>query len=90
MAINLIKQNKCSQYLSDLLEVCGKYIEEHASELIQDIEYLTDVSVTINLPTDTDKIAVPSIAVNMNALLIEPEILIDIQDKYTFSKKDDE
>lgn len=32
MAINLIKQNKYSQRVSDLLEECGKYIEENASE----------------------------------------------------------
>ena len=32
MAINLIKQNKYSQHVSDLLEECGKYIEENASE----------------------------------------------------------
>lgn len=32
MTINPIKQNKYSQHVSDLLEECGKYIEENASE----------------------------------------------------------
>lgn len=74
----LIKEHKYSMMVSELLREAARYISEHSSELVQDVKYLSDVRVTIEIPCATDMVAFPIIKVESTIMPLEPEKFIDI------------
>lgn len=82
----LIKEHNYSMMVSELLREAAKYISEHSSELVQDVKYLGDVKVIIEIPCATDMVAFPTIKVESTIMPLEPEKFIDINDVYMYIK----
>ena len=75
----LIKEHKIySMMVSELLREAARYISEHSSELVQDVKYLGDIKVIIEIPCATDMVAVPTVKVESTIMPLEPEKFIDI------------
>lgn len=75
----LIKENNYSMMVSELLREAARYISEHSSELVQDVKYLSDIRVIIEVPGD---IAVPTVKVESTMMALEPEKIFEIKDAY--------
>lgn len=75
----LIKEHNYSMMVSELLRGAARYISEHSSELVQDVKYLSDVRVTIEIPCD---IPVPTVKVESTMIPLEPEKIFEIKDAY--------
>lgn len=80
----LIKEHKYSMMVSELLREAARYISEHSSELVQDVKYLSDVRVTIEIPCD---IPVPTVQVESTMMPLEPEKIFEIKDAYKKAKR---
>lgn len=75
----LIKEHNYSMMVSELLREAARYISEHSSELVQDVKYLSDVRVIIEIPCD---IAVPTVKIESTMMALEPEKIFEIKDAY--------
>lgn len=75
----LIKEHNYSMMVSELLREAARYISEHSSELIQDVKYLSDVRVIIEIPCD---IVVPTVKVESTMMALEPAKIFEIKDAY--------
>ena len=75
----LIKEHNYSMMVSELLREAARYISEHSSELVQDVKYLSDVRVIIEIPCD---IPVPTVKVESTMMPLEPEKIFKINDAY--------
>lgn len=75
----LIKEHNYSMMVSELLREAARYISEHSSELVQDVKYLSDVRVIIEIPCD---IPVPTVKVESTMIPLEPEKIFEIKDAY--------
>lgn len=75
----LIKEHNYSMMVSELLREAARYISEHSSELVQDVKYLSDVRVIIEIPCD---IKVPTVQVESTMLPLKPEKIFEIRDVY--------
>lgn len=75
----LIKEYNYSMMVSELLREAAKYISEHYRELVQDVKYLGDVKVIIEIPCD---IAVPTVKVESTIMPLDPEKIFEINDAY--------
>lgn len=75
----LIKEHNYSMMVSELLREAARYISEHSSELVQDVKYLSDVRVIIEIPCD---IPVPTVKVESTMMPLEPEKIFEIKDAY--------
>ena len=75
----LIKEHNYSMMVSELLREAARYISEHSSELVQDVKYLSDVRVVIEIPCD---IPVPTVKVESTMMALEPEKIFEIKDAY--------
>lgn len=75
----LIKEHNYSMMVSELLREAARYISEHSSELVQDVKYLSDVRVIIEIPCD---ITVPTVKVESTMMALEPEKIFEIKDAY--------
>lgn len=83
----LIKEHIYSMMVSELLREAARYISEHSSELVQDVKYLSDVRVIIEMPAD---IVVPTVKVESTMMPLEPEKIFEIKDAYKkVERKDD-
>lgn len=80
----LIKEHNYSMMVSDLLREAARYISEHSGELVQDVKYLGDVKVIIEIPCD---ITVPTVKVESEMMSLEPEKIIEIKDAYKKSER---
>lgn len=76
----LIKEHNYSMMVSELLREAARYISEHSSELVQDVKYLSDVRVIIEIPADI--IPVPTITVESTMMPLKPEKFFEIKDAY--------
>lgn len=83
----LIKEHNYSMMVSELLREAARYISEHSSELVQDVKYLSDVRVIIEIPCDTP---VPTVRVESTIMPLEPEKFIDINNAYEKSERKDD
>lgn len=75
----LIKEHNYSMMVSELLREAARYISEHSSELVQDVKYLSDIRVIIEIPCD---INVPTVKVESTMMPLEPEKIFKIKDAY--------
>lgn len=80
----LIKEHNYSMMVSELLREAARYISEHSSELVQDVKYLSDVRVIIEIPCD---ITVPTVQVESTMMPLEPEKIFKIKDAYKKAKR---
>lgn len=80
----LIKEHNYSMMVSELLREAARYISEHSSELVQDVKYLSDVRVTIEIPCD---IPVPTVQVESTMMALKPEKIFEIKDAYKKAKR---
>lgn len=78
----LIKKHNYSMMVSELLREAARYISEYSSELVQDVKYLGDVKVTIEIPCATDMVTFPTIRVESEVEPLEPEKIFKINDAY--------
>lgn len=83
----LIKEHNYSMMVSELLKEAARYISEHSSELVQDVKYLSDVSVIIEIPCD---IKVPTVTVESTMLPLKPEKIFEIKDAYKKAERKDD